>query len=424
MEKTEKIINPVLEKVVPQPVNETKVQAKPVQVKRKRFGFKLLFILIVLVTFGSAFTVLGVYVAQTVLPSAQQWLADHNFSDYGGKNGQENSPFLPQPSKTANKNELLTIPQVVKKSASSVVSIAIVKSKNLHGSGSNLAIEANKIGTGFIVDANGIIVTNQHVVRDTTATYEVITQDNKTYKTKNIIRDEVNDIALLIIEAKNLSMLPVGESDHIEVGETVIAIGTPLGEFPGSVTVGVISGLGRSVKTGDGFWELQKEYENVLQTDAAINPGNSGGPLLNLFGEVIGVNFATTGGADNISFALPINLVKQKVAEYRQFGKFRSPYLGVNYRMVLAQEAEFYNAEPGALVRSIAENSPATKSGIKIGDIITNVNGKKVTTSLAASLAKYKVEEEITLTVFRSDIQGKSETVTLKVVLSDRPTLE
>lgn len=388
-------------------------------VRRRRTGLKLLFWLLVIGTFGSLFMMFGVYVAQTIVPSAKEWLASHNFIQ-GDRNGQEKSPFLPQPSGPAN-TEALTIPQVVKKVSPSVVSIAIVNGNDIPGAAGR---EADKIGTGFIVDATGIIVTNQHVVRNTTAQYQVVTHDNKTYKPKSIIRDEINDIALIILDAKGIPALSTGDSDQVQVGETVIAIGTPLGEYPGSVTVGVVSGVGRSVTTGNGFWEAQKEYENVLQTDTAINPGNSGGPLLNLFGEVIGVNFATTSGADNISFALPINVVKQKIAEYKQYGKFRSPFLGVNYRMVLAQEAEFYNVQPGALVRSVAKDSPAEKGAVRVGDIITKVNGKTVTSSLAASLSRYKVGDEVTLEIYRSDIQGKSEAISVKVILVDRPATE
>jgi len=386
-----------------------------VATRKKRWGHKVLFWLIVFVLFGGGFTLVGVYVANEVIPNVKQWLSDHNFVA-GNNTSQSNSPFLPQ-RPNSSPNDVLTIPQVVKKTSASVVSIAIVANNGISPIGPDTT---NKIGTGFIIDGNGIIITNQHVVRDTKAEYQVITQDNKTYKAKSIVRDEINDIALIIIDAKGLSALSLGDSDKVEVGETVIAIGTPLGEFPGSVTVGIVSGLGRSVVTGDGFWELQKEYENVLQTDAAINPGNSGGPLLNLSGAVIGVNFATTGGADNISFALPINVVAQKVNEFKQYGKFRSPYLGVGYRMVTAREAEFYDVLPGALVRSVTADSPAKSVGLKVGDIITKVNGKEVKTSLATSLGKFKVGEKVVLTVYRSNLQGESETLTVTVTLGEK----
>ena len=390
-----------------------------VRTRRKRWGFKLLFWLLVLAVFGGGFMLVGVYIYQEIVPAVEGWLVDHNFRSGNNFQIQNNSPFV-SPDTTKN-GASMTIPQVVKATSPSVVSIALVSNGTLKPDGTQ---QANNIGTGFIIDGSGIIVTNQHVVRDTKAEYQVITQDNKTFKPKSIVRDEINDIALIIIDANNLPALRLGNSDQLEVGETVIAIGTPLGEYPGSVTVGVVSGLGRTVVTGDGFWELQKEYENVLQTDAAINPGNSGGPLLNLLGEVIGVNFATTGGVDNISFALPINIVTQKVSEYKQFGKFRSPYLGVNYRMVLAQEAEFYNVKPGALVRAVTDNSPAKTAGLKVGDIITEINGKPVTVSLAASLGKFQVDSKVTLTVVRSNLQSEAETLTISVTLADRPAAQ
>lgn len=414
MEKTEK----TKVKQESTKASEPEVVTVPVQTvvkpRRKRWGLKLFFWLIVLCVLGTGFMIVGAFAVKEVLPQVEEWLVDHNFRSGGG---ERNPVYIPDDTTT----ESLSIPQVVKVASPSVVSIAVVNDSKLQPDGTQ---ETNNIGTGFIVDQSGIIVTNQHVVRDTKAEYQVVTQDNKTYKPKSIIRDEVNDIALIIIDAKNLPALRVGDSDQIEVGETVLAIGTPLGEFPGSVTVGIISGLGRSVSTGDGFWETKKEYENVLQTDAAINPGNSGGPLLNMFGEVVGVNFATTGGADNISFALPINTVSQKVAEYKQYGKFRSPYLGVSYRMVTPQEAEFYNVPSGALVRAIANNSPAKSSELHIGDIITKMNGKAISTSLASSLGKFGVGDEVTLTVYRSDINGESTTLTMKVVLGDRPAGE
>jgi serine protease Do len=137
-----------------------------------------------------------------------------------------------------------------------------------------------------------------------------------------------------------LATLQLGNSDSLKPGQLVIAIGTPLGEYAGSVTTGVVSGLNRSVTAGSqGFWGIAKTYEDVIQTDAAVNPGNSGGPLLNSSGEVIGVNFATTSVAENISFALPANFVSRRLDEYRKYGKFMKPYLGVEYQMISEQEA-------------------------------------------------------------------------------------
>ena len=302
---------------------------------------------------------------------------------------------------------------VVKQSTPSVVSIAISQVTLKRGQG--LVDEVSNIGTGFVVDPNGIIVTNQHVVSDTTAKYKVITSDGAEYETVEILRDDGNDVALLKVDAKNLKALKLGISDNLAVGQTVIAIGTPLGEYAGSVTTGVISGLGRSVTASSGwFGSTTKVYENVIQTDAAVNPGNSGGPLINTQGEVIGINFATTANADNISFALPINIVKQRLEEYRTYGKFIKPYIGISYQMISEYEALYYtDVVAGALVMNVDPNGPAAKADIKRGDIITKVNEKELEQSLAYEIQSHKVGEEITLEVWR---EGK--TFTVKVTLA------
>ncbi|HQJ73694.1 MAG TPA: trypsin-like peptidase domain-containing protein [Candidatus Dojkabacteria bacterium] len=318
----------------------------------------------------------------------------------------------PTPVITVTDDENVVI-NVVKQSTPSVVSIAISQVTLKRGQG--LVDEVSNIGTGFVVDPNGIIVTNQHVVSDTTAKYKVITSDGVEYETVEILRDDGNDVALLKIDAKNLKALKLGDSDNLAVGQTVIAIGTPLGEYAGSVTTGVISGLGRSVTASSGwFGSTTKVYENVIQTDAAVNPGNSGGPLINTQGEVIGINFATTANADNISFALPINVVKQRLEEYRTYGKFIKPYIGISYQMISEYEALYYtDVVAGALVMNVDPNGPAAKADIKRGDIITKVNEKELEQSLAYEIQSHKVGEEITLEVWR---EGK--TFTVKVTLA------
>jgi len=318
----------------------------------------------------------------------------------------------PTPVITVTDDENVVI-NVVKQSTPSVVSIAISQVTLKRGQG--LVDEVSNIGTGFVVDPNGIIVTNQHVVSDTTAKYKVITSDGVEYETVEILRDDGNDVALLKIDAKDLKALKLGDSDNLAVGQTVIAIGTPLGEYAGSVTTGVISGLGRSVTASSGwFGSTTKVYENVIQTDAAVNPGNSGGPLINTQGEVIGINFATTANADNISFALPINIVKQRLEEYRTYGKFIKPYIGISYQMISEYEALYYtDVVAGALVMNVDPNGPAAKADIKRGDIITKVNEKELEQSLAYEIQSHKVGEEITLEVWR---EGK--TFTVKVTLA------
>lgn len=316
-----------------------------------------------------------------------------------------------QPNITVTEDENLII-NVVKNSTPSVVSIAV--SQITLKSGEGLVDEVSNIGTGFIVDPNGIIITNQHVVSDITAEYKVITNDGKEYSVVEIIRDDSNDIALLKIDAKELTTLELGNSENLLVGQTVIAIGTPLGEYAGTVTTGVISGLKRSVTTSSGwFGSSTKMYENVIQTDAAVNAGNSGGPLISTEGKVIGVNFATTSNADNISFALPINIVKQRLEEYRTYGKFIKPYIGISYQMISEYQAMYFkDVVAGALVMNIDSNGPASKVDIKRGDIITKVNDTPVDQSFSYMIQSYKVGEEISLEIWRDGVT-KSVKITL-----------
>jgi serine protease Do len=297
---------------------------------------------------------------------------------------------------------------VVKNARESVVSIAI---KQLSFSSEEGIIdESNNIGTGFIVDSGGLIVTNQHVVSDLESDYIVITADGTEYDVVDIERDDVNDIAVLKIDASNLVPLTLGDSDAVVVGQTVIAIGTPLGEYVGSVTTGIISGLNRDVTASTGwFGGSSKTYENVIQTDAAVNPGNSGGPLLNTSGKVIGINFATTSGADNISFALSINKVKERIEEFRTYGKFIRPYLGVSYQMISERQALYYdNVVAGALIVRVDPYGPAYAASLERGDIIIKFAGKDLEKSLADMISDYNVGEEIQLTVWNN---GEERTV-------------
>lgn len=296
---------------------------------------------------------------------------------------------------------------IVKQMQESVVSIAISQITLKQGEG--LTDLTNNIGTGFIVDDSGIVVTNQHVVSDTTSSYKVVSYLGDEFEVTKILRDDVSDIALLRIDKKDkvLKSLELGDSDKLLVGQNVIAIGTPLGEYAGSVTSGIISGLNRSVSAGTGwFGTTTKTYEGVIQTDAAINPGNSGGPLINSQGEVIGVNFATTSGVDNISFALPINKVKNRLEEYKTHGKFIRPYLGVSYQMISEYEALYYkDVVPGALVVRIDPVSPAYEAGIRRGDFITEFGGEKTINSLGELIQKHKVGEEVEVKVWRAGVE-------------------
>ena len=175
------------------------------------------------------------------------------------------------------------------------------------------------IGSGFIVRADGLILTNKHVVSDETSKYFVITNDKKEYPITQVYRDPANDLALLKIEPPAggpvLKPLALGDSSSLQLGQTVIAIGTPLGEFTNTVTSGIVSGLGRGITAGSRYEGYVEKLDNIIQTDAAINPGNSGGPLLNSNGEVIGINTAVAQQGQNIGFAIPVSVIKTLLAK-------------------------------------------------------------------------------------------------------------
>jgi len=281
-------------------------------------------------------------------------------------------------------------------------------------------------GSGFIISKDGLIVTNKHVVADTAASYTVLTNDGKKYDATVLARHPSLDIAVIKIkpDSGNLPVLTLGDSDSIKLGQTAIVIGNALGEFRNTVSVGVVSGLSRTVTAGgEGTSET---IEGVIQTDAAINPGNSGGPLLNLRGEVIGINTAMVNGAQNIGFSLPINQVKKAIESVQATGKISVPYLGVRYLTITADLAtkEKLTVQNGALVRgdnsgpAVAVNSPAKKAGIQAEDIILEINGKKIdqNNSLSNVIQQYNVGDQISLKILRD---GKE--ITVPVTLEERP---
>lgn len=273
------------------------------------------------------------------------------------------------------------------------------------------------IGTGFVVSEDGLIVTNKHVVSTDGAKYRVITKDDKEYEVKQVSRDPSNDIAVIKIEAKGLKPVELGESGNLKVGQFVIAIGTALGEFRHTVTTGVISGLGRGITAGSAFEGYVERLDNVIQTDAAINPGNSGGPLLNSAGQVIGINVAVAQGAQNVGFAIPINVVKEALNQFKTTGKFASkPYLGVEYQMISQQTAILNNVPQGAYVVRVVDGSPAQSAGVKADDIIVKMDGAELSdkTTLAEIISKKKLGDKVELEIWRS-----GEALKLSVTLSE-----
>jgi len=291
-------------------------------------------------------------------------------------------------------------------------------------------------GTGFIISEDGMILTNGHVVSDKDADYTVLTNDGKKYPAKVLARDSIRDLAVMKIEGEktidnqgklNLKSFPplkLGDSDKLQIGQTVIAIGNALGEFRNTVSVGVISGLGRTVTASGGG--MIETLEDVIQTDAAINMGNSGGPLLNLKGEVIGVNFAMVQQAESIGFTIPINKAKKDIEQVKTSGKIVYPFLGVRY-VLINEEIQKENNLPvdyGAWVQkgtggetAIFPGSAAEKVGLKEGDIILEFNGEKITTdnTLAKIIIKYNPGDKMDLKILR---EGKEKI--FEVTLEER----
>jgi len=272
------------------------------------------------------------------------------------------------------------------------------------------------IGTGFIVSEDGMILTNRHVVADETAEYTVLMTDGRKFPAKILAKDKIRDIAILKIE--NSEALPVaklGDSKNLQIGQTVIAIGNALGEFQNTVSVGVISGLGRTITASGGG--IIETLEDVIQTDAAINRGNSGGPLLNLKGEVIGINTAMSLEGENIGFAIPINQAKKDITQVKTLGKIVYPYLGVYYCLITDQVQEKYNlpVNYGAWIgrdkycnpydKAVIPGTAAEKAGLQRNDIILEFNGEKITpeNSLAKIIMDYNPGDKVVLKVLRGE---------------------
>ena len=325
-----------------------------------------------------------------------------------------------------NNENQVSIPDVVEAASESVVTVSIKTQQRVYdpfsgssifgfnfGSPPEVKEVEQDIGTGFVVGSSGLIVTNKHVVSDSRAEYKVLDFEDKEYEVEKIYRDPVNDLAIMQVKDFTRPALPLGDSDSIRVGEEVIAIGTALGEFRQTVTTGVISGLQRGITAGDAYSGVET-LEGVIQTDAAINPGNSGGPLLSAAGTVIGVNVAVSAGAQNIGFAIPINVVKASVANFNETGQFDRPFLGVRYRMISEQAALFNEVPQGAYLVEVAENSSASEAGLVPGDIITKIDGVALKDQdVAELLNKKKVGQTVTIEYWRSD-QKQEVKITLR----------
>ena len=303
----------------------------------------------------------------------------------------------------------LTASEVYQQNVNSTVGITTEITTNYFGYKTTAAAS----GSGFIITEDGYIVTNYHVI-DGANSVKVTTYDNTQYDAEIVGSDESNDIAVLKIDASGLTPVTLGDSEALNVGDNVVAIGNPLGELTFTLTSGVVSAMDRQITTSNSV------MMNLIQTDCAINSGNSGGALFNMYGEVVGVtnakyssNSSTEASIDNIGFAIPINNVQDIITSIIENGYVVKPYIGVSVETV-STDMQGYGIPEGAVVRVVNEDSPAEKAGLKENDIITKVDDTDITSStdLVSKIKKTEKGDKLTLTVYR---QGEEMTVELTV---------
>lgn len=332
--------------------------------------------------------------------------------------GPNASPSL---STSADGNQTVTdeessIASVAEKVGPSVVSIVTqTRTNSYYGSTSGEAA-----GTGIIVSKNGYVMTNNHVLEGATSV-SVVDSTGELYEDATIIgRDPLNDIAFIKIKSdKEFTAAALGNSSTIRTGQQVVAIGNALGQYSNTVTSGIISGTGRPITADTGSGDTET-LTDLIQTDASINPGNSGGPLVNMAGQVIGINTAIVEDANGIGFAIPVNATKGVLAGVLDTGKVSRAYLGVNYLTITPDVAREYKLDvnSGAYVYAssssspVASGSPAEKAGLKSGDIITKINSETVGKdgSLSSILGEYRPGDKLTITYLRD---GKEQTTTV-----------
>lgn len=345
--------------------------------------------------------------------------------------------------RTILKNEANVISDIATEVGPSVVSVNVTSQSTtsmdaynyLFGYGSGSTTEQSA-GTGIILNKDGLILTNRHVVPAGTTDVSVTLSDGTVLDDVKVIgrtsENDSLDVAFLKIGDKKghtLTPATVGDSSLMKVGDSVVAIGNTLGQFQNTVTSGIISGYGRSIQAGDGSTSSSTEsLDGLFQTDAAINEGNSGGPLVNLAGEVIGINTAIASNSQNVGFAIPINDVVGLIRSVEETGKLERPYLGVRYVLLTDDIAKEYNLKVtrGAYIpqqtsrsgETVISGGPADKAGIQPGDVITKIEGVTIDekTSLTSLLGKYKVGDTVSVTIQRGD---SVKTVTVKLAAAD-----
>lgn len=286
--------------------------------------------------------------------------------------------------------------------------------------------EAVGCGTGFIISADGMVLTNKHVVSEEDVDYVILTSMGQEFSAVVLARDPFKDLAVLKISSDKTDFRPVslGDSDNLQIGQSVISIGNALGEYNNTISVGIVSGLDRNIVASGGG--ITEKLENLIQTDAAINVGNSGGPLLNLAGEVIGVNVAMSTEAENIGFSIPINDAKKDIKMVKEIGEIIYPFLGIRYVIITPglQEEDDLPVAYGALIargksldEAVTSGSAAEAAGLKEGDIVLEFNREKITidSSLSKIIQKYNPGDKVVLKVLR-----KGEEMIMEAVLGKR----
>lgn len=316
-----------------------------------------------------------------------------------------NTHYAAAPVNITTNDDINTVSAVAKKAMSSVVGITSVEVQQYFFSQQ----EVEGVGSGVIIDSNGYILTNSHVVADGKAKSVNVLFENGDKKPATVLwNDALLDLAIVKVDVTGLPVATLGDSDKLEVGEIAVAIGNPLGlEFQRSVTSGIISGLHRSIQVSQ-----NNVIEDLIQTDASINPGNSGGPLLNSKGEVIGINTAKIKSAEGLGFSIPINEAKAIVEEVVKNGSYKTVFLGISGISVEDYQARLgvkLTADNGVILIQISENTPASRAGLVNGDIITKIDDVKIDNmnGLKKALYKYKQGDKATLTIIRNNSEEK-----------------
>lgn len=387
--------------------SDNELRTKELQTKNNSKNQIIIAVVLTTLVFG----IIGIFQLFSMFGSKINQGASINFS-----NSNENSSF----SKQSDSN---SIESVASRVSQSVVSIVGKSQRSLRYFSSS--VETASAGTGIIVSENGYILTNKHVVSKASE-ISVVTSDGNSYDNVKVVStDPLNDIAILkISNAKGLKAAELGDSKKLNIGQQVIAIGNALGEYDGTVTSGIISGVGRTVVAADGAGSNKEMLTDMIQTDAAINTGNSGGPLVNAQGQVIGINTAVASSGQGIGFAIPISSVKGMLKSISKGETPKRAYLGANYVAVTPQIQKEYKltVSKGALIKSrvrsrnaIISDSPAQQAGLQEGDVITKIDGVEISknTSLGSLIGEKNVGDKIQITYIRNG-QEKTTSVILE----------